>query len=414
MVTHRRAIFPLLLLSIALVAACDKVPLLAPTGTVINLFPTTNSVSLNSEITIVATVIENGVASGGSGGPSGGGGSTRAGNGTPVQNGTVVSFTTTIGRIEPSEARTSNGQVNVRLITAGTSGTATITAYSGGASSQLTLKVGTAAVETVSVTTTPQTLGSSGGSVLVIATALDGGGSPVGGVPMTFSTTAGSVSPSTVTTDASGVATATLTTTAQAEVTATTGSGKSGKATVTVRAFALKDFVADPTSASAGVPVKFTATANDGVTITNVRLDFGDGDRTDLGTIAAGQSRSTFHPYGGPGIYTATATATDSSGGTSQLQTGVVVGSLQVTLTADDRTPAVGAQVVFTVNFTGGSAPPLDHFEWVFDDGTPLTRTTGSSLTHTFTSRGQKTVRVDVFGVGGGKIGTATTQVDVQ
>src|SRR3954468_9884954 len=125
MVTHRRSIVPLLLLPIALLAACDKVPLLAPTGTVINLFPVTTTVSLNSEITIVATVIENGVASGGSGSPSGGG-TARTGAGTPVQNGTVISFTTSIGRIEPSEARTTNGQVNVRLITSNVSGTATI------------------------------------------------------------------------------------------------------------------------------------------------------------------------------------------------------------------------------------------------------------------------------------------------
>ena len=42
-------------------AACDKVPLLAPTGTVITLFPTAPSVPLNGQIEIVATVIENGV-----------------------------------------------------------------------------------------------------------------------------------------------------------------------------------------------------------------------------------------------------------------------------------------------------------------------------------------------------------------
>src|SRR5262245_24759485 len=84
-----RAIVLLLLLPLAVVASCDKVPLLAPTGTVINLFPATTSVSLNSEVTIIATVIENGVATGGSG--PGSGGTSRTGNGTPVQNGTVIS-----------------------------------------------------------------------------------------------------------------------------------------------------------------------------------------------------------------------------------------------------------------------------------------------------------------------------------
>src|SRR6185436_7303951 len=110
----------------ALVAGCDKVPLLAPTGSVITLIPSASGVGLNSELTITATVIENGVASGGSGGST-----SRSGAGTPVQNGTLVTFTTTVGRIEPAEARTHNGQVTVKLVTGTTSGLATITAYSG-------------------------------------------------------------------------------------------------------------------------------------------------------------------------------------------------------------------------------------------------------------------------------------------
>ena len=41
-------------------SACDKVPLLAPGGTVITIFATSNTVPLNGEIEIVATAIENG------------------------------------------------------------------------------------------------------------------------------------------------------------------------------------------------------------------------------------------------------------------------------------------------------------------------------------------------------------------
>src|SRR5215831_1065721 len=129
MVTHRRAMLFALLVPLALVAACDKVPLLAPTGSVITLIPQANAVALNSQIAITATVIENGTASSGSGTTT----STK-GAGTPVQNGTLVTFTTTVGHIEPSEARTHNGQVTVQLITDTTSGLATVTAYSGGAS----------------------------------------------------------------------------------------------------------------------------------------------------------------------------------------------------------------------------------------------------------------------------------------
>src|SRR5437899_1530443 len=115
MVAHRRV--PVLAavlctaLVFSLVGACDKVPLLAPTGSIITLLPQTTTVSLNSSISIIATVIENGTAPAGTGTGTGTGGSTpsaRPGNGTPVQNGTVITFTTTLGRIEPSEARTHN------------------------------------------------------------------------------------------------------------------------------------------------------------------------------------------------------------------------------------------------------------------------------------------------------------------
>src|SRR3954471_14707979 len=110
MVTRSRSMLAVLLLPLALLAACDKVPLLAPTGSVITLFPATTTVPLNGQVTITATVIENGVSSGGTGTGSGSRTSTssRSGNGTPVQNGTLVTFTTSIGRIEPSEARTHN------------------------------------------------------------------------------------------------------------------------------------------------------------------------------------------------------------------------------------------------------------------------------------------------------------------
>ena len=49
----------------ALVASsCDKVPLLAPTGTVITLFPGASTVPVDGNVEIIATVIENGVADG--------------------------------------------------------------------------------------------------------------------------------------------------------------------------------------------------------------------------------------------------------------------------------------------------------------------------------------------------------------
>ena len=87
MVTHRTSLLALLALPLALVAACDKVPLLAPTGSTINLFAATTTVSLNSQVDIIATVIENGSAPAGTGTgigtPTGTTTTSRTGAGTP-------------------------------------------------------------------------------------------------------------------------------------------------------------------------------------------------------------------------------------------------------------------------------------------------------------------------------------------
>ena len=409
MVTQRRVLlFSLIALPFAIVYGCDKVPLLAPTGAAISLIPQATSVSLNSEITIIATVIENGQAIAGSG--TGGAAVGRIGAGTPVQNGTVVTFTTSLGRIEPSDARTHNGQATVRLITGNTSGSAVITAFSGGASQSLTLKVGTAAAGRVTVTTTPQALGANGGSVTVQALVTDEGGGAVGGVPVTFSTDKGSISPSTAATDGSGVATATLTTTATAKITATAGA-QSATATVTVNARSLASFTANPTSAPAGTSITFTVTPTAGANISNVRVNFGDGSAPqDLGAIQG--ATPVPHIYGSPGIYTATATATDATGDGGTLPTQVIISAPAIGLTAAPAAPTVNQPVTFTATVPAGTA--VDHFTFTFSDPNLAPRTTGNpSTTVTFSSRGQKTVRVDVFGVGGGQIGSQTLTLEV-
>src|SRR5512140_2970256 len=91
MVTQLRRMLPALAIVAGVafplvVSSCDKVPLLAPTGTVINMFATSNSVSLNSSVDIVATAIENGRDVGSGSGTT----TASAGAGTPVQNGTLI------------------------------------------------------------------------------------------------------------------------------------------------------------------------------------------------------------------------------------------------------------------------------------------------------------------------------------
>ena len=301
--------------------SCDKVPLLAPTGSVITLFATAPTVPSNGSMEIVATVIEQGTAStptppaNGGGTGTGTGGTTATstpGAGTPVHNGTVVTFTTTIGRIEPTEARTDNGQVRVRFHADGQSGTAVITAFSGGASGKLeNLRVGTAAVERLRLSASPQNLASSGGVADVQARPEDASGNVLPGVTVTFSSDFGSLSSTTAVTDSSGVATTRLTTSRQSIVTARAGGQE---ATLTIGLAERTGIALTPPSTppNAGQPtsigVAVSATAN----VRDVILDFGDSSRTSLGRLAG--STNVSHTYLDAGTFTVTGTAIAGDG----------------------------------------------------------------------------------------------------
>src|SRR5688572_6045342 len=160
--------------------ACDKVPLTAPAGTEITLVASTNVLPINGSTDLVAVLIE-----------------AEGGAGTPVHNGTLVNFTTSLGRIEPAEARTVNGRVTVALKADGRSGIATVTAFSGSATQTLEVRIGAAAADRVSVIATPSSVPPNGGIVTIIARVEDENGNALAGVPVSFSTDAGTLTPHT-------------------------------------------------------------------------------------------------------------------------------------------------------------------------------------------------------------------------
>jgi Bacterial Ig-like domain (group 1)/PKD domain len=280
-------------LLLASFSACDKMPLTAPTESTIQLFATGVSVPLSGWVDIVATVTEQA--------------------GTPVQNGTVVTFTTTLGRIDPTEARTHNGKVTVRLAADGRSGTARVTAFSGGAEqAELEIPIGAAVVSAIVLTANPSSVGAPGGTVQLTAAVRDESGDPVSGILVTFSTTAGSLSASNVTTDQNGEARATLTTTREAEVTARAG-GEEAQVTVGVRAAPTVSVTVSPANPVAGSPANFSITvtpAEDGNPVQSITIDFGDGDSRSLGR----SSTTASHIYDEPGTYTVRVRVRDTEG----------------------------------------------------------------------------------------------------
>jgi Big-like domain-containing protein/PKD domain-containing protein len=392
-------------------SACDKMPLLAPGGTVITVFPAATTVPLNGEVEIVATVIENGTTATppSTGTPTNGGtttttGSSTTGAGTPVQNGTLVSFTTTIGRIEPREARTQNGEVRVRFLAGGQSGLAIITAYSGGASGSPKdpLKVGTAAVERVIVTASPQTLGPAGGTATIQARVEDTTGQGLSGVPVNFVADAGQLSASTATTDQSGVASTTLTTARQTKVTANVG-GKTADVTVGLNPRTGVTITGPTNSVPAGTPATFTVNVGTQANVRDVTVNFGDGRTQSLGAVSG--STTIPHTYSEAGTYVVTATAIEASGFQETVSTGVTVLPGQppsVIVTPSNSNPSVGETVILTATVSGNTSTIIA-YEWNFGTGaTPASATTtGNRATAAWSSTGTKVITVRVIQASG-------------
>lgn len=406
------------------VTACDKVPLLAPTGSVITLFATGDTVPVNGEIEIVATVIENGAASAPPSTPSTPGTpttptppttTTRAGAGTPVQNGTLVSFTTTIGRIEPREARTHNGEVRVRFIAGGQSGLAKITAFSGGAVGTIeNLRVGSAAAERVVLTATPQTLGPAGGTSQISARVENTSGGPVPGIPVSFITDNGTLSASSAVTDDSGTATVLLTTSREAKVTANVA-GKTAEITVRLNPRTGITITAPTTPVSAGVPATFTVGVSATANIRDVIVDWGDGTRESLGALPGNQTVQ--HTYDQEGTFTVRATAVDATGFSESVGTTLRVLPGQppsVIITPSNASPTTGETVIFTATVSGATST-ITRYEWNFGaDATPATRgTTGNRASATYDREGTKVITVRVIqasGPEGEGFGTVTVR----
>lgn len=394
----RAGIFAIGVLSLA--AACEKMPLLAPTGTVITLLPSATNVALNGEIEIIATLIEQGATQPPGNGDGNGTGSTGTpGAGTPVHNGTLVTFTTTIGTVEPREARTQNGQVRVRFRAGTQSGTARVTAFSGGASATLEdLLVGTAAVERVLISASPQTLGPAGGSAQIAARVEDVGGAGVVGVPVTFSTNAGALSATTAITDESGTARTTLNTPREATVTASVA-GQTAEITVGLNPRTGVTLAAPTTTVSAGVPAAFTVGVGSEANVRDVTIDFGDGVRQSLGAISG--STTIQHTYSEAGTYVVTAVATEASGFTEQVSTSLAVLPGQppsVIITASNTNPSVGETVILTAQVSGATSTII-RYEWNFGAGAiPATaETTGNRATVSWTTTGTKIITVRVI-----------------
>jgi len=291
-----------------LAVACDKVPLTAPGSSTVTITTATSADGQSTEVT--ATILE--------------------AAGTPVQNGTTVHFTSNLGRMDPVEAQTKNGMATSKFVSDGASGEATVTVSSGSATANVKFNTGLALIDSISIRASAGSVPATGGTVTITARVTATGGGPMGGVPVTFSTNAGSLSSGREVTDGNGEASTRLTTDANATVTATAGTKKTDPG-VTIQALTP---VATPTvslvgsgatATSAGQLWTLTATVANNAAVgspTKFDWDFGDG------TTISNNSSSTQHAYRTPStIFHVTVKATFANGSTAIGTTDIVTTS---------------------------------------------------------------------------------------
>lgn len=376
-------------------AACDRAPLTAPTDSQVVLFASSTVVALNGSVEITANVLEPG--------------------GIPVQNGTQVNFVTTLGSLQPAEARTQGGRATVRLNAGATSGVARISAFTGGASAEgLEVRVGASAATRIALSASQGSLPPGGGTTEILAVVSDDENRRLPGVPVTFSANAGALRDTTVVTDQFGEARTVLTATRETIVTATVGA-VTQTLTVRVTSEPLITLSGPATAIGEGENAIFSVGVQVGANgdpIREVTINFGDGDVQSLGALTG--TRSVSHIYQRAGTYRVEVTATDTGGVTARSATTVTVEqrAIAVTLLASPSlSPSVNTPVQFTASATS-TAGNITGYTWSFGDGT--TRfTSGPSTSHVYGSTGRKFVRVEVTNAARQR-GEATIELNVQ
>jgi hypothetical protein len=416
-------------MSALLTVACERVPLLAPSGSTITLTALATALPTNGSTDLIAQVIESG--------------------GTPPHSGTLVTFTTSIGTVQPSSAETDvSGRVQVKFLAGTGSGTATITAISGGVSASGTnaikILVGAAAVGRVIVSANPTLVPALGGTTAITAVVLDINGNPLSSVPVSFSTTAGSLGNSVVNADQNGQAQTTLTTAQTATVTASvgatapattppaTGGGTTtpttgttaGQAsgTVTVGVVAAPTLVITPptTSPSAGLPATFsfvvTAGTTNGAAVRDLSVNWGDGSGVqDLGAVTGTAAAS--HVFRVAGTYVVTGTVIDASGNRSMVSTSVTVIPVPrptIIITPSPVPGHAGAQTTLQIQVTLANGISVQDLRIDFGDGqsADLGGAASASVPHVYTAAGTYTVTVTVIDTTG-QVTTGTTAVSI-
>jgi hypothetical protein len=328
-------------------------------------------------------------------------------NGRAAANGTLVTFATTLGSFASTTAETMLGRATVTFQAGTVSGTATINATAPNAATApetaRRIAIGAAAASRVLVAADPPSVPFSGGSAAITATVLDGAGKPLASIPVTFTSTAGTLVSSALKTDQEGNAKTTLRTSLAATVTAavsaegmsgSVGTPPTGSASVAVAPRPQPTVSVTPSqNPTAQSVVTFTIgavpAANSGTAIQNVTIAFGDGARLNLGA-ASGTSIVAQHVYETPGTYNVSVTAVDTGGASATALAVIVVApAVPMSVAIEFGPPIVsGGTSIFTFVATVQPATVMPaSFLWDFGDGSTQ-MTANRQIAHTFRNGG--------------------------
>lgn len=166
---RRPMAFPVLLLLAALSPSCGQAILSAPIGSTLALSINPTFIAANGDTAVVSVLVIE---------PAG----------TPVPDGTVVQFFTTLGRIQ-EQGKTNDGVARVNLISDARSGTATVTVFSGAATTSGEVTIGAARPARILAFLVDARIDISDGRSIAGfgVTVLDSSGNPVSAVPVRFS-----------------------------------------------------------------------------------------------------------------------------------------------------------------------------------------------------------------------------------
>ena len=226
----------------------------------------------------------------------------------------------------------------------------------------------------------------------------DTNGSGLPGISVTFTADNGTLNPSTAVSDADGVARTTLTTAVRSIVTANAGGATAATVTVGLNPRTGITITGPTTSVSAGTPATFTVNVGAQSNVRDVTVNFGDGAGQSLGALSG--STTIPHTYNEAGTYVVTATATEASGFTETVSTGVTVLPGQppsVIVTPSNAIRAQNETVILTAQVSGNTSTII-RYEWNFGAGaTPAVATTsGNRAEASWIGTGTKIITVSV------------------